>query len=270
MARETINRDKQGFAIGLIGGPTMVIDYGRLRLVTDPTFDPPTAPGGRLTKLEAPAVTAEELGEVDLVLLSHDAHGDNFDQAGRTFASTARQIITGLHTAPNLTGHATGLEPWQSTTVESPTGARVKVEVVPASHGPLDGQRDEWGNVNCEVVGFIVSSADLPTIYVSGDNASIAPVAQVAARHPSVDIAILFAGAARVADKERGRPLTLTADRAADAAILLGAGQVVPAHFRGWGHFSEGAEDLRVAFDEAGIAERLTVPEPGVWAVREV
>ena len=44
-------------------------------------------------------------------------------------------------------------------------------------HGPIDGDRDEYGIVNGETTGFVLSGENLPTIYVSGDNAGIGPVA---------------------------------------------------------------------------------------------
>jgi len=60
----------------------------------------------------------------------------------------------------------------------------------------------------------------------------------------------------------------LASERAADAALLPGAGAVNPAHWRGRAHYSERVEDLRTAFDKAGIAGRLLVAEPGTWAMR--
>ncbi|WP_338023557.1 hypothetical protein [Amycolatopsis vastitatis] len=44
---------------------------------------------------------------------------------------------------------------------------------------------------------------------------------------------------------------------------MLGAAKVVPLHFRGWGHFSEGADVLRAEFEAAGLAGRLVLLEPG-------
>jgi L-ascorbate metabolism protein UlaG (beta-lactamase superfamily) len=86
MESNEISREKKVFSVGLIGGPTVVIDYGGLRLVTDPTFDPP-GPAGPMTKLEAPAVEPAGLGPADAVLLSHDQHADNLDRAGREYAA---------------------------------------------------------------------------------------------------------------------------------------------------------------------------------------
>ena len=269
MEKLYISREKSPVvAVGLIGGSTVVIDFGGLRLVTDPTFDPPGS-YGPLTKTEGPALGPDEVGEADAVLLSHEDHADNFDHAGRRYADRAGRTITGTHAAERLAGNAIGLVPWQTTELTRPTGGVVTVTAVPADHGPRDGARDQWENINCEVIGFLLTADDLPSLYVSGDNASIERVSEVAARFPRIDIAVLFAGAARVDFKDQGRPLTLTAERAADASLLLDAQTVVPAHFRGWGHFSQGPGELTAAFTDAGIADRLLVPEPGVWTVRD-
>jgi L-ascorbate metabolism protein UlaG (beta-lactamase superfamily) len=60
-----------------------------------------------------------------------------------------------------------------------------------------------------------------------------------------------------------GAYLTLSADAAVQAAQVLGARAVVPVHFEGWAHFTQGADDLRSAFAAAGIGDRLMVAEPG-------
>ena len=72
----------------LVGGPTALITYGGLRLLTDPTFDPPgeyPRPGTEivLSKLDGPAVELEDVMPVDAVLVSHDHHSDNLDHSGR-------------------------------------------------------------------------------------------------------------------------------------------------------------------------------------------
>ena len=75
-------------SITLIGGPTALIEIDGFRLLTDPTFDAPGAyqlPHVKLEKLIGPALSAEDIGEVDAVLLSHDQHSDNLDNSGRDF-----------------------------------------------------------------------------------------------------------------------------------------------------------------------------------------
>lgn len=254
-----VTAQRQDFGIAVIGGPTTVIDIAGVRLVVDPTFDPP-GEQGYLTKLTGPAVPADELGEVDVVLVSHANHPDNLDTSGREFALKAPVLLAGPRNTELLGDPATALEPWTSTEVRG-----VNIQAVPAQHGPADGARDENGNVNTEVIGFVLSGVGLPTVYVSGDNASIRVVAEVSRRVGRVDVAVLFAGAASVPAKERGRPLTLTAHRAAAAAAVLDAPIVVPAHYTGWAHFSERPEALPAAFDEAGLAQRLRMAPLGEW-----
>jgi L-ascorbate metabolism protein UlaG (beta-lactamase superfamily) len=136
---------------------------------------------------------------------------------------------------------------------------------VPAVHGPEDGERDADGFVNCEVIGFILSGHDLPTIYVSGDNASIQTVAEIARRGPAIDATVLHAGAARVASKFQNRALSLDSIRAAAAAAVLGPAAVIPAHYDGWAHFSEGRDDLARAFGDAGLSAQLRLADHGTW-----
>jgi L-ascorbate metabolism protein UlaG (beta-lactamase superfamily) len=60
-----------------------------------------------------------------------------------------------------------------------------------------------------------------------------------------------------------GTYLTLTSQAAVEAARLLEARAVVPLHFEGWAHFIQGRQSLAAAFDRAGLADRLRLPEPG-------
>ncbi|MGN9909690.1 MBL fold metallo-hydrolase [Phytohabitans sp. LJ34] len=256
---------RQECAAVVLGGPTTVVDLGGLRIVADPTFDD-AGPRGYLTKTAGPVVAEGGLGPVDLVLVSHDVHLDNLDERGRAFALAAPALLTGPVTAGRLGPPAVGLAPWATHALPRPDGGgELTVLAVPAVHGPEDAERDSDGNVICEVTGFVLSGQDLPTVYVSGDNASIRTVAEIARRAPRIDVAVLFAGAARVPARFAGRPLTLDSRRAAAAAAVLDAAIVVPAHYDGWAHFSEGRADLEQAFEEAGLSSTLRSVEHGTW-----
>jgi L-ascorbate metabolism protein UlaG (beta-lactamase superfamily) len=255
---------RQDGAAMVVGGPTVLLDLGGLRIVSDPTFDAP-GPHGYLTKTAGPAVTEDQLGPVDLVLISHDNHPDNLDDRGRALALGTRLVLTTSSGAGRLGGPATGVAPWTSHTVPRPDGGELTVTAVPAVHGPEDAERDADGFINCEVIGFVLTGAGLPTVYLSGDNASIGGVAEIARRSPRIDAAVLHAGAARVADKFRDRALSLDSVRAAAAAAILGAPVVIPAHYDGWAHFSEGRDDLARAFDDAGLSAQLRLGDHGQW-----
>jgi L-ascorbate metabolism protein UlaG (beta-lactamase superfamily) len=260
---EEVDAQRRDGAIAVLGGPTTVIDIAGRRIVMDPTFDPP-GPHDYLNKLTGPAVSTDDLGQVDVVLISHDQHPDNLDDAGRRLAQAAPLIVTNPGAAGRLGASAVGLQPWQSYYLPGGPG-RIAAQAVPAVHGPADGMRDMEGHVNCEVTGFVLYGPGLPTVYLSGDNASMSAVGEVADRVGDIDVAVLYAGAASVPTKERGRPLTLTSARAAAAAEVLGAKVVIAAHVDGWAHFSEGPAEFAAAFDQAGIKRVLRTAAHGEW-----
>ncbi len=98
-----------------IGGPTVLIEVGGWRLLTDPTFDPAGGSyrfglGIGSRKLAGPSVAPGELGPIDAVLLSHDHHEDNLDPAGRALLPSAGIVVTTASGAERLGGNAHGLE----------------------------------------------------------------------------------------------------------------------------------------------------------------
>ncbi|GII85277.1 MBL fold metallo-hydrolase [Sphaerisporangium siamense] len=238
--------------ITVIGGPTALLELDGLRVLTDPTFDPPgdhSAGPLTLTKTIGPALSPADLGRVDLVLLSHDQHPDNLDKLGREAMSAAPLTLSTPEAAAN-TG-ATPLRPWQHHDVGG-----VRVTAVPALHGP-PGSEPIVG----QVTGFMLTGAEIPTIYVSGDNASLEYVELIAGRFPAIDVALLFGGAVRVPMLDER--LTLNAAEMVIAARLLKARHVVPLHVEGWSHFTENETDVRTAFSEAGLGHLLVSPAPG-------
>ncbi|MGW5429564.1 MBL fold metallo-hydrolase [Streptomyces sp. NPDC004059] len=241
--------------VRVLGGPTVLIEYGGLRFLTDPTFDDPgdyPSPSGRtLTKTAPPRTSAAALGPVDVVLLSHDQHADNLDHSGRALLAATPRTLTTPAAAGRLGGGAEPLTPWQSVDLPRPDGGTVTVTAAPALHGPK-GSEPLVG----EVTGFLLTSADLPSVYVSGDNASLELVQEIADRYAPVDTAVLFAGAPRMPVLDDAL-LVLDGKGTATAARLLDARRVVPAHCDSWAHFTETRDDVVAAFEEAGLADRL-------------
>ena len=113
-----------GIRITHIGGPTALIEIDGWRLLTDPTFD---VPGRRYTfgwgtssrKLAGQAIAAPDLGPIGAVLLSHDHHGDNLDDAGRGLLPSAGTVLTTVAGAGRLGWSARGLRPWETTRLEA-------------------------------------------------------------------------------------------------------------------------------------------------------
>lgn len=247
-------------SVHYLGGPTAVLEIGGLRFLTDPTFDPEGEYpiGSRaLTKTIGAVVSPDAVGPVDAVLLSHDQHPDNLDLMGREFVTSAPLVLSTASAEERLGPPVRALPTWSSMQLDLPGGGTLRVTAVPALHGP-EGSEPVVG----EVTGFVLGGEGLPTVYVSGDNASLENVAAIAERFERVDVALLFAGAAGTALLD-GAFLTLTSEAAAAAAQRLGAQYVVPLHFEGWAHFTQGRNSLLEAFADAGLTERLRLPNLG-------
>src|SRR5690242_651966 len=105
-----------------IGGPTALIEVAGLRILTDPAFDPKGTdyPTNIYTlhKLSDPEIKAAELGDIDIILLSHDHHFDNLDNSGRQLLEKAKTVITTIAGAERLGQKTIGLANWE--TIEIP------------------------------------------------------------------------------------------------------------------------------------------------------
>lgn len=249
-------------AITLVGGPTALVEIDGFRLLTDPTFDGPgdyKLPHVTLEKLSGPALSADAIGAVDAVLLSHDQHADNLDHGGRAFLAQAPRVLTTEIGAKRLGGHAEGFAPW-SETVLSKDGRSLTITATPARHGPA-GIEPLAG----DVIGFVLSRASGAPVYISGDTVFYDGVAEVARRFPA-GVVLPFAGAAQT----RG-PFHLTMDTndTIETARVFADALIVPVHTDGWAHFRQNAQDLRASFDALGFGARLRLLEPGVRTVVE-
>jgi L-ascorbate metabolism protein UlaG (beta-lactamase superfamily) len=251
--------------ITLVGGPTALIEIDGFRLLTDPTFDAPGAyqlPHVKLEKLTAPALSAEAVGRIDAVLLSHDQHADNLDHGGRDFLGHAKRVLTTVAGAKRLGGHAEGLAPWQVTELAGSNGRSLTATATPARHGPAGIEP-----LSGDVIGFVLTSKDnsISPIYISGDTVWYDGVAEVARRFKA-GVVLPFAGAAQT----RG-PFHLTMDTndTIETARAFPDAVIVPVHTDGWAHFRQNANDLRASFDTLGFGARLKLLEPGVATVIE-
>jgi L-ascorbate metabolism protein UlaG (beta-lactamase superfamily) len=242
----------------LVGGPTILIEISRARLLTDPTFDPPSqyeSKGIVLTKKTSPAISADAIGHVDAVLLSHDQHFDNFDHAGREFLTKAKSTFTTKVGAERLGHIATGLSPWETASLKTQSGQSIHVTSTPARHGP-PGIEPIAG----DVTGFLIG-IDKPgdTIYITGDTVWYEGVAEVAKRFQP-RLVILFTGSA----KPRGAfHVTMDSNDAIETAHAFPQAKIVAIHNEGWGHFTESQADLAQAFSVLGLTSRLLLLERG-------
>jgi L-ascorbate metabolism protein UlaG (beta-lactamase superfamily) len=245
--------------ITLIGGPTVLIEAGGFRLLTDPTFDPPgeyRLPHVVLRKTAGPSIPSRALGSIDAVLLSHDQHADNLDESGRALLTGAGKVFTTVAGARRLGRNADGLSPWDVRELTRADGRRLRITATPARHGPAGIEP-----LSGDVIGFVLDFADDERpIYVTGDTVWFDGVAEVARRF-GAGIVLVFAGAA----KTRGPfHLTMDVNDAIETAHAFPDALIVPLHCDGWAHFTQDRNDVAASFRTLGLAPRLRLLEPGV------
>lgn len=234
-----------------IGGPTVLIEVGGWRLLTDPTFDPPGQDyrfgwGTGSRKLTGPSAVPSDLGRIDAVLLSHDHHDDNLDPAGRAMLPSAGSVLTTVSGAKRLGGNAHGLEPWASTSFEAPGKPRIEITATPCRHGPPLSRP-----IVGDVVGFALQweGQEHGALWISGDTVLYPGVREVAERL-KVGTAILHLGGVRFPISGPAR-YTMTAKEAVELCGLLQPHTAIPIHYEGWKHFREGQEAIESEFAAA-------------------
>ncbi len=245
------------FAITYVGGPTALIEVCGLRLLTDPTFDPPGKRyhfgwGTLSRKLIGPALGPDDIGDVDAVLLSHDHHEDNLDPAGRAFLPRAGRVLTTQPGARRLGAGATGLAPWDSATLKAADGREVRVTATPARHGPPLS-----GPIVGAVIGFVLEweGQRHGAVWITGDTVHFAGVAEVGRRF-DIGTALVHLGGVRFPHTGPAR-YTMNAAEAVRVARDFDLRTLVPIHFEGWKHFRQGRGAVEREFSEAGIADRV-------------
>jgi L-ascorbate metabolism protein UlaG (beta-lactamase superfamily) len=255
-----------------IGGPTVLIEAGGWRLLTDPTFDPPGRRyffglGTMSRKLTGPAIGAADIGRVDAVLLSHDQHDDNLDPAGRALLASATTVITTEAGERRLGGNARGLAPWVTTRLEHEGRMPIEVAATPCRHGPPLSHP-----IVGDVVGFALrwDGQEHGVLWISGDTVLYQGVRDVA-RRLDVGTAIVHLGAVSFPISGPLR-YTMTAEDAAELCAPMQPQTVVPIHYEGWKHFRQGRAAAERAFAAApdGFAEHVRWLDLGVPATLSV
>ncbi len=248
-----------------IGGPTVLVELAGWRILTDPTFDPPGRRygfgwGTASVKTAGPAVTAADLGRVDVVLLSHDHHADNLDDAGRDLLSRVGEVVTTVPGARRL-GAARGLENWATTTLTRDGLAPLSITATPCRHGPVLSRP-----IAGKVIGFAVSVEGTPRtdLWMTGDTV-VYPAVRAAAERLDVDVALVHLGGVRFPLTGPVR-FTMTAAGAVEVISTLGPRVAVPVHCEGWSHFDEQENEARRVLDASVVKDKVRWLTRGVSA----
>jgi len=253
-----------------IGTATVLMEIGPLRILTDPVFDTAGKQyyfgwGTNSVKTKSPAVNPESLGDIDLVLLSHDQHDDNLDAEGRKILKRVDKVITTVSGAKRLKENSLGLKKWQSTEVTTPEGFTLKITATPARHGP-PLSRPFVG----EVCGFLLEweGQRNGAFYISGDTVWFRGVKEVGQKF-KVGTALLHLGGVRFPIYGPIR-FTFSALEAVKTMKAINAKTVIPIHYEGWKHFHESRKQNEEKFAASGLSDRVVWLPLGEWKTIEV
>jgi L-ascorbate metabolism protein UlaG (beta-lactamase superfamily) len=238
-----------------LGHASFLVQVDGVSLLVDPALRGSIF--GGIDRNVPPGVPIEKLPPIDASLVSH-SHYDHLDLP--TLKKVGAPVVAGLGLERFFRDRGlfvTELGWWKATEVKG-----VRVTFVPAHHwsrrGAFDTNETLWG-------GFVIEGEGA-TVYHSGDTAYFAGFAEIAARFPDIDAALLPVGA-----YEPGWFMLkqhMDPEQALQAFEDLGARTFVAMH---WGTFKLSDEPLdepprRVEAERLrrGLpAERVRVPAVG-------
>lgn len=250
-----------------IGGPTVLVELDGWSILVDPTFDAPGrrypfAAGTSSVKTLGPAVDAAELGPLDAILVSHDHHADNMDDAGRALLPGAAHVVTTSSGARRLgAANVHGLSAGQRVVLSRPGLPSLEIEATPCRHGPPLSRP-----IVGEVIGFAIRrpGESQVALWVSGDSVRYRGIRRTA-RELDVDVAVINAGGVRFGITG---PIRYSMTGADVVKLLeeLSPRVAIPAHFNGWSHFLDGEAGLQAALAAAApaVRSRVRLLPPGV------
>jgi len=232
-------------AVTFIGHSTFLVRTASTVVITDPVFTPHAGPFGILGpgRVRAPGLSPAQLPTVDFVLLSHN-HYDHLQPSSLAlFEGTP--VITTLGVGRYLAGSgedATELDWWQSARVEA-----ADVTAVPAQHFSA---RTLWDRDRSLWCGFVVH-VDGVTIYFAGDSGYSPQFADIGARWPGIDVALIPIGAYE--PRWFMSPVHMNPDEAVRVHLDVGARVSIGMHF---GTFQLTDEAIDAPLHELDAARR--------------
>jgi L-ascorbate metabolism protein UlaG (beta-lactamase superfamily) len=201
-------------------------------------------------RLTEPALSIQQLPELDFIVLSHH-HGDHFDRIAARDLDHNVPVITEPRAARKLRRQGfrapIALSTWQSQVV-SRTDAEVRVTSLPGKHAPRP-----LGHLVPPVMGSLLdfsrSGRRLLRMYVTGDTLMHGGIGAIAGRFPGIDLCLIHLGGTRIA----GTLLTMDARQGVEALRIIAPREAIPLHYDDYTLFKSPLSEFRQAAAHAGV-----------------
>jgi L-ascorbate metabolism protein UlaG (beta-lactamase superfamily) len=223
------------FDLTFIGNATVLLRWGPFTVLTDPNF---LHAGQRVhlgygllsRRLLEPAMSVEELPDLDAVVLSH-LHGDHWDRVAQRSLDRSLPILTTPHASRRLQGvqgfrRAVGLDTWESHTVVKEQQT-LTVTALPGMHAPRPVSR-----LLPPVMGSLLELGDTTgdvahRVYLTGDTLMFDGVSEIARRCPDLDLAVVHLGGTTLPG---GLVVTMDGRQGAELLEVVRPRRAVPVH----------------------------------------
>jgi L-ascorbate metabolism protein UlaG (beta-lactamase superfamily) len=246
-------------SIRFIGNATVLIRFGGLTILTDPTFihrheRVSIGYGMHSTRLTDPAMGIADLPPLDLIVLSH-FHGDHFDQAAERGLDKSVPIVTTRSAATVLQSkgfrQSKPLETWSTMLVEK-GDLRLRITALPGRHGPAVAHV-LLPPVMGSLLEFQAPPAPPFRLYITGDTLVYDDLREIPRRYPDIDLALLHLGGTRVL----GLLVTMDAAQGVEMLRLVQPRRAIPIHYNDYDVFKSPLSDFRQAVEAAGMEDRV-------------
>lgn len=237
-----------------------LIQIDGLTILTDPVFDEPGkyyyhGYGAISKKTSNPTIKVENLPKIDLILLSHPQHMDNFDKKGRIMAEKIPLILS-TKKIEKMYQNGIGMVPWQSHTITTPNNSEIVITATPAKHHP------KWlpEFFSGKVIGFIIQHSNVnESIYISGDTIYYTGIKEVAERFPNISISLLHVGGVEFRYLTGFGQYTMNRKGFIKTIRIIKPKIVIPIHNNGWTHFKENDEGVKKELSKNAEESKVTI-----------
>jgi L-ascorbate metabolism protein UlaG (beta-lactamase superfamily) len=242
----------------LIRNATLRLEVGGRQLLVDPMLDPAgarppvedTGNDRRNPLVELPEPPEVVVEGVDAVLVTH-LHKDHFDATAAELLPKDVPLLCQPDDVERLRAHGfTDLRPVAD--VLELDG--LTVTRTPARHGT-----GEIAEAMAPVSGYLIRDAAGRTLYIAGDTVLYEEVERVLDEH-RLNVVVRNASGARFVYGDR---IVMDADDVVAVARRAPDARIVAVHLDAVNHGVQTRADVHQCLHDAGLTERVTVPEDG-------